>query len=95
MESFCQARALFGEDRCQEFWEKLRQPQLTVPQHVIRVKSQLLLVLLVQLEALSEAVGTYKEKIKSFFASMPAAELVKTLPGAKTGTIVATLCGDR
>lgn len=91
---FAKREHYLGEDRCQEFWEKLRQPQLTVPQHVIRVKAQLLLVLLVQLEALSEAVGTYKEKIKSFFASMPAAELVKTLPGAKTGTIVATLWAE-
>lgn len=83
-----------GEERCQELWEKLHQPQLTVPEHVVRAKAQLLLVLLVQLETLSEAVESYKDKVKSFFASMPAAELVKTLPGAKTGTVVATLWAE-
>jgi transposase len=83
-----------GEDRCKELWEKLNQPQLAVPEHVVRAKAQLLLVLLVQLEALSDAVQTYKEKVKSFFSAMPAAKLVKTLPGAKTGTIVASLWAE-
>jgi transposase len=83
-----------GEERSKELWEKLHQPQLAVPDHVVRAKARLLSVLLVQLEALSEAVATYKEKIKSFFASMPAAELVKTLPGAKTGTMVASLWAE-
>ena len=50
-------------------------------------------MLVIQLEALSEAVQTYNEKVKSFFASMPAAELVKTLPGEKAGTIVAHALG--
>ena len=83
-----------SEARCKELWEKLNQPQLAVPDHVVRVKSQLLLVLLTQLEALLDAVQTYSERVKSFFASMPAAKLVKTLPGAKTGTIVATLWAE-
>jgi transposase len=83
-----------GEKRSKELWEKLHQPQLAVPAHVVRAKARLLGVLLVQLEALSEAVTTYQENIKSFFASMPAADLVKTLPGAKTGTIVASLWAE-
>jgi transposase len=83
-----------SEDRCQELWEKLNRPQLAVPEHVVRAKAQLLSVLLVQLEALSDAVETYKQRVKSFFASMPAAKLVKRLPGAKTGTIVTTLWAE-
>jgi transposase len=79
-----------GEERCKELWEQLNQPQLPVPEHVIRAKARLMEVLLVQLEALRNAVESYNERIRSFFASMPAAELVKMLPGAKTGTIVAT-----
>jgi transposase len=83
-----------GEGRCQELWEKLNQPQLGVPDHVVRAKSQLLRVLLAQLEALSGALESYHERVKNFFATMPAAELVKTLPGAKTGTIVAMLWAE-
>jgi transposase len=83
-----------GEQHCKELWEKLNQPQLPVPEHVVRAKAQLLQALLAQLKPLREAVESYNERIKSFFASMPAAELVKGLPGAKTGTIVATLWAE-
>jgi transposase len=83
-----------GEERCKELWKQLNQPQLPVPEHVIRAKARLMEVLLVQLEALRNAVESYNERIRSFFASMPAAELVKMLPGAKTGTIVATLWAE-
>jgi transposase len=83
-----------GEERCKELWEQLTQPQLPVPEHVIRAKARLMGVLLVQLEALRNAVESYNERVRSFFASMPAAELVKMLPGAKTGTIVATLWAE-
>lgn len=61
---------------------------------MVRAKSQLLKVLLAQLETLSGAVESYHERVKNFFAAMPAAELVKTLPGAKTGTIVAMLWAE-
>jgi transposase len=83
-----------GEEHSKELWEKLNQPQLKVPEHVVRAKAQLLKALLAQLKPLRDAVESYNEKIKSFFASMPAAELVKTLPGGKTGTIVATLWAE-
>ena len=61
---------------------------------MVRAKSQLLGVLLAQLEALSDAVESYHERVKHFFAAMPAAKLIKTLPGAKTGTIVAMLWAE-
>ena len=83
-----------SEERCKELWENLRQPQLAVPEHVVRAKAQLLSALLVQLEALSDAVESYKHRIRSFFASMPAAKLVQGLPGTKTGTIVAVLWAE-
>jgi transposase len=72
----------------------LNQPQLTVPEHVVRAKAHLLRVLLGQLDPLRKAVKSYEERIKSFFGSMPAAELFKGLPGAKTGTIIATLWAE-
>jgi transposase len=82
-----------GEQRSKELWDKLQQPQLEVPEHVVRAKARLLEVLVAQLFTLRDAVS-YNERIRSFFASMPAAELVRMLPGAKTGTIVATLWAE-
>ena len=83
-----------GESRCNELWEKLHKPQLLVPQHVVRAKAQLLEVLLDELEASIKAVKSYEDKVERFFASMPAAEIAKTLPGAKSGTTVAALWAE-
>lgn len=83
-----------GEDRAEELWHKLNQPQLKVPEHVVRAKARLLTVLLAQLEPLRQAIESYNERIKSFFGSMPAAKWVQGLPGAKTGTIVATMWAE-
>ena len=85
---FAKRQHHLGEARCKELWEKLSQPQLAIPEHVLRAKAQLLLVLVVQLRALAEAVDSYSDKVQRFFSSTPAAELVKTLPGGKSGTIV-------
>ncbi len=83
-----------GEARCNELWEKLSQPQLAIPEHVARAKAQLLAVLVVQLKSLIEAVKSYREKIQRFFASMPAAKLVKTLPGGKSGITLPMLWAE-
>ena len=91
---FCKREHPLGEERCKELWEQLNQPQLAVPEHVVRAKARLMAVLVVQLKTLRDGVENYNERIRSFFASMPAAELVKMLPGAKTGTIVATLWAE-
>lgn len=91
---FAQREHHLGQERAQELWVILNQPQVAVPEHVVRAKMRLMSVLVGQLEVLREAVGDYEERVRSFFASMPAAELVKTLPGAKTGTILATLWAE-
>lgn len=91
---FAKREHRLGEQRCKELWEKLNQPQLGIPEHVVRAKAQLLRVLVVQLKTLAQAVESYSEKIQSFFASMPAAKLVQTLPGGKSGTIVAMLWAE-
>lgn len=83
-----------SEQRCQELWHKLQQGQLVVADPVVRAKAQLLEVLLAQLQTLRAAVNNYSDRIRSFFASMPAAPLIKSLPGAKTGTIVAALWAE-
>ena len=83
-----------GEARCQELWEELSKPQLAIPQHVVRAKARLVEVLLDQLEVSIQAVKTYSEEVERFFASMPAAEFVKTLPGGKGGTIVPAIWAE-
>jgi transposase len=83
-----------SETRCKELWEKLRQPQMPMPEHVVRAKARLLVVLVVQLKALLPAVKSYEEKIEDFFASMPAAKLTKTLPGGKSGTTLPMLWAE-
>lgn len=83
-----------GEARCKELWEKLNQPQLGIPPHVVRAKAQLLVVLVAQLRSLSQAVESYSERVQSFFASMPASELLHSLPGGKSGTILPMLWAE-
>jgi transposase len=83
-----------SEARSNELWENLDKPQLAVPQHVVRAKAKLLLALVMQLEASLKAVNSYNEEVESFFAAMAAADIAKTLPGAKSGTTVPTIWAE-
>ena len=83
-----------NKQRCEELWEKLQKPQLAVPEHVVRAKAQLVEVLIDQLRASIKAVKTYHHKVESFFASSPAAQLATTLPGGKSGTLVAAIWAE-
>jgi transposase len=85
---FAKRQHHLSEARANEFWEKLNKAQLAVPEHVVRAKARLLVALVLQLEAALQSVKQYEEQVKGFFASMPAAELGKTLPGGKSGTTV-------
>ena len=83
-----------SKQRCEELWEKLNRPQLKVPEHVVRAKAQLVEVLIEQLRASIKAVKSYNHKVESFFASSPAAHFAKTLPGGKSGTLVAAIWAE-
>jgi transposase len=83
-----------SKQRCEELWEKFHQPQLAVPEHVVRAKAQLVEVLIEQLRAAIKAVKIYNHKVESFFASSPAAQFAKTLPGGKSGTLVAAIWAE-
>lgn len=83
-----------SKERCEELWNKLIPAQLPVPEHVIRAKAQLTEVLIDQLRAAIKAVKTYEHKVERFFASSPVALIAKTLPGAKSGTVVATIWAE-
>jgi transposase len=80
--------------RCEKLWEKLSQPQLAVPEHVVRAKAQLLAVLIDQLRTAIKSVKTYNHKVDSFFVSSPAAQMAKTLPGGKSGTLVPAIWAE-
>ena len=47
-----------------------------------------------QLRASIKAVKIYNHRVESFFASSPAAQFAKTLPGAKSGTLVAAIWAE-
>lgn len=83
-----------SKQRCEELWEKLKKPQLAVPEHVVRAKAQLLEVLIDQLRASIKAVKVYQERVEIFFASTPAAEMAKTLPGGKNGSLVPAIWAE-
>jgi transposase len=91
---FAQREHHLGQERCEQLWEELDKPQLKVPEHVVRAKSQLLAVLVDQLKSLGEAVDRYSERVQRFFASTPAADLAKTLPGGKSGTMISLLWAE-
>jgi len=74
-------------------WELLRNPQLPVPEHVVRAKSRLVHVLVTQLEAVVEAVTDYRQAVIDFFGRMPAAEWASSLP-ASHGTLVPTIWAE-
>lgn len=83
-----------SKERCAALWNKLTPAQLPVPEHVVRAKAQWSAVLIDQLRAAIKALKTYNHKVESFFASSPVAQIAKTLPGAKSGTLVASLWAE-
>src|SRR4030095_3878954 len=54
--------------------------QLPVPAHVVRAKARLMHSLVAQLTVVMEGVGAYREAIEDFFARLPAAQWIRTLP---------------
>jgi transposase len=77
--------------RTQELWDILQPPQLPVPPHVVRAKARLMLTLLAQLAPVVAAVEDYQEAIEDFFASLPAAQWIRTLPIGNHGITAPTL----
>jgi transposase len=83
-----------SKERCEQLWNKLTPAQLPVPEHVVRAKAQWTQVLIDQLRAAIKAVKIYNHKVESFFASCPVAKMAKSLPGAKSGTLVPSLWAE-
>ncbi len=83
-----------GEARTATLWAQLTQPQLPVPDHVVRAKARLVLVLVEQLEVTHQAVAQYHTEVDRLFATLPAAAWMKTLPGGKSGMTLPTLWAE-
>src|SRR5262249_61448564 len=86
-----------SEPRTQELWGVLQRPQLPVPAHVVRAKARLMLTLVEELTAVVAAVGQYREAIDAFFAGLPEAQWIRTLPIGDHGVTapsLAALVGD-
>jgi transposase len=84
----------FSQNETEELWKTVKVPQLPIPQHVVRAKAKLIAVLVEQLEVLVKATTHYSGEVQRFFASMPAAKLVSGLPGAKSGTTLASVWAE-
>lgn len=80
--------------RTAALWEGLKAPQLPVPLHVVRAKARLVRVLVEELSATVRGVEEYREAVEDFFATLPAAEWVRTLPAGKGGTTLPTLWAE-
>ena len=80
-----------SEARTQELWAVLQQPQLPVPAHVVRAKARLMQALVTELEPVVAAVEAYRQAVEDFFAGMPAAQWIRTLPIGEHGITAPTL----
>lgn len=80
--------------RCEQLWNKLQGAQLPVPEHVVRTKAEWIKVLIEQLRPANKAVKSYEHKVESFFDASPAAPIARTLPGAKSGTLIAGIWAE-
>jgi hypothetical protein len=80
-----------SEARTRELWEVLQQPQLPVPAHVVRAKARLMRSLVAELSLVATAAGDYRKVIEDFFAHLPAAQWIRTLPIGDHGIMAPTL----
>jgi transposase len=80
-----------SETRTQQLWVVLQRPQLPVPPHVVRAKARLMQSLVAQLTVVIEGVDAYREAIEDFFAQLPAAQWIRTLPIGDHGITAPTL----
>jgi hypothetical protein len=83
-----------GAERAAALWARLQQPQLAVPEHVVRVHARRVGALLAQLDVTVAAVDEYRGTIADFFAGLPAAEWARSLPGGQSGTMVPRLYAE-
>ncbi len=92
-QAFAHAHRL-SPTRTAALWETLQQPQLPLPAHVVRLKARLLQALLRELAPTLATLAEYRQAIDDFFATMPTAEIARSLPVGKSGTTVPTVWAE-
>ncbi len=92
-QTFARAHRL-SHTRTAALWAILQQPQLPLPAHVVRTKARLLQALLRELAATQTVVAEYRQAIDDFFATLPTAEIARSLPVGKSGTTVPTIWAE-
>ena len=92
-QAFARAHRL-GPTRTAALWAILQQPQLPLPAHVVRTKARLLQALLRELATTQTVVAEYRQTINDFFATLPTAEIARSLPVGKTGTTVPAIWAE-
>lgn len=85
---------LWPRRRASQGWELLGQSPIPVPAHVVRAKSRLVRALVAQLRVMGVTLREYKVEIEDFFASMPVADVARSLPGGKSGVTVPSLWAE-
>ena len=83
-----------GPARTAELWEQLKAPQLPVPAHVVRAKARLMAVLVEHVLVTHRAVTAYHAEVERFFATLPAAKWMQSLPGGKSGTTIPSVWAE-
>lgn len=84
---FAQGHRL-GAARTTAAWDQLKASHLQVPAHVVRSKARLMEALVAQLVLTHRLVQDYQAEIERFFATLPAAKWMQSLPGGKSGTLI-------
>jgi transposase len=92
-QAFARAHRLSPPRRA-ALWAILQQPQLPLPAHVVRTKARLLQALLRELAATQTVVAEYRQAIDDFFATLPMAEIARSLPVGNAGTTVPTIWAE-
>ena len=80
-----------NEAQAREMYERLVADQIPVKAHIVRIKSRLMLHLVQELAVVNEALKDYDQEIERLFTTSQLADLARSLPACKTGTILPML----
>ena len=69
-------------NRFEEMYDKLKEPQISVDEFIIRSKSRYMLAIISQLQALVTQIKQYEKEIERLFLQHPDSRIFSSLPGA-------------
>jgi hypothetical protein len=80
-----------NEAKAREMYERLKVKQPPVRPHIVRAKQRQMLHLVEELSVVDKALKDYDQEIERFFSLTQLADLARSLPTCKTGTVLPTL----